>query len=119
MDLTTKIQECVDGLDAVMELFPAAADRYAAARYEYDQAKAREWKRILEESEKKPSDETMKHLVILAVAKEQKEERDAKAAYDSVKAHLQLVENKLSAYQTSTKFEGIGQRIAATGAYGN
>jgi hypothetical protein len=113
-----KIIDCADAFQAISELAPGAFGRAKDARFAYDQKRAAAWMRILKESEKKPSDETLKMMVALEAKAEQEEVRQAEADLDAVKFHFQLVQATLSAYQTAAKFEGVERDIAAAGGYG-
>ena len=114
-----KILECVDGFEAIWQLAEPAFTRAKNARFAYEQARAKEWTRIVRESEKKPSDDTIKEMVTVAVAAEQNETRTAAEELEAIKFHAQLIRDSLSAYQTAAKFEDTERQMASVGAYGS
>ena len=114
-----KIIECAEGFEAISQLAPGAFARAKDARFAYEQRKAKEWMRIIQTSEKKPSDETLKMMVTLEAATEQEEVRKAEGDLESIKLHFQLIQSTLSAYQTAAKFEDVERSIASAGGYGS
>ena len=118
-----KIIECADGFEAIWQLAEPAFTKAKNARFAYEQAKAGQFKAILDEiavsGEKKPTDEAIKAMVTLRVATEQKAARDAEEALDSIKFHYQLIRDTLSAYQTAAKFDDTEKHLGAVGAYGS
>ena len=122
-NLQTKIFECAESLGAISEMYPGVAQRFATARFTYDQAKALAWREFLAESTKdggkKPTEGTLESEVTIAVAAEQQEVRDATAALDSINKHFDLVKASLSAYQSAAKFAETEVRIAGAGGYGS
>jgi hypothetical protein len=122
-DINTKISECIDSFYAMRELYPSLIKQAAEARYVYDQAKAKAHKDILDTAtangEKKPTDETIKAMVTLAVAKEQKAVRDAEANLDAAKWHLDSLKHILSGLQTQTHLPKIEAYLATAGGFGN
>ncbi len=121
-NLQDKIFECADALGAISEMYPGLSQRFATARFAYDQAKALAWREILAEStkdgSKKPTEGTLESEVTIAVAAEQKEVRDATADLESIKFHFDLVKASLSAYQSAAKFAETESRMAQAGGYG-
>lgn len=113
-----KILECAEAFGAIGQLAEPAFTRAKNARFAYEQRKAKEWMDILKTSEKKPSDETLKQMVNLAAASEQKEVREAEASLEAVKFHYNLIKDTLSAYQTAAKFDDTERQIGAAGGYG-
>ena len=114
-----KILECAEGFQAITELAPGAFERAKTARFAYEQRKAKEWMRIVKESEKKPSDETLKMMVTLEAAAEQEEVRKAEGQLEAIKMHYQLIQSTLSAYQTASKLDETERHLAGAGAYGS
>lgn len=114
-----KILECAEGFDAIWQLANAAFTKAKNARFAYEQAKAKEWTRIVRESEKKPSDDTIKAMVTVAVAEQQDEARTAEKDLEAIKFHYQLIRDTLSAYQTAAKFDDTERHMGAVGAYGS
>lgn len=123
MVVKDKILECAEAFGAIGEIAGPAFTTAKDARFAYEQAKATQFKAILDEiaasGEKKPTDEAIKAMVTLKVATEQKAARDAEEALDSIKFHYQLIRDTLSAFQTAAKFEDTEKNLGAVGAYGS